>query len=111
MFRSFTLKDLSTNKAKASVERKIREDILSTYPRLEFVLDEIWPKKEASVLLGKTKSKIGAVVLNGELCFFQKEGGKWFPTLRLLHRYPSMMPKMQVDRGAIKFVIKGADVM
>ena len=47
----------SQNKCKSSVERKIREDILESYPRIADVIDEIWPKKEGC-LLGKTKGKI-----------------------------------------------------
>ncbi|CAD7934471.1 unnamed protein product [Amoebophrya sp. A120] len=115
MFRNYTPKDVQTNKAKSSVERKIREDILESYPRLQPVMDLIWPKKNANILLGKTKNKIQLVILDEEVIFFQPDsnnpGKVWFPTLRLLHQYPSMMPKMQVDTGAIKFVLKGADVM
>ena len=33
------------------------------------------------------------------------------PTLRLLHRYPDMMPRMQCDKGAIKHILTGSDVM
>lgn len=33
------------------------------------------------------------------------------PTLRLLHKYPNLLPRMQVDQGAIKFVLSGANVM
>ena len=112
-FRSYSAKEMgSLNKCKSSIERKIREDVLETYPRLEDVIDQFWPKKNDSCSLGKTKSKIQVVCIDNEILFFQKEqGGVWFPTLKLLHRYPSMMPKFRVDKGAIKFVLKGADVM
>lgn len=33
------------------------------------------------------------------------------PTLRLLHRYPDMMKKMQCDKGAIKHILTGSHVM
>ncbi len=33
------------------------------------------------------------------------------PTLRLLHRYPDMMQRMQCDKGAIKHILTGSDVM
>jgi PUA domain protein len=33
------------------------------------------------------------------------------PTLRLLHRYPYMMPHMQCDKGAIKHIMSGSNVM
>ncbi|KAL5249773.1 hypothetical protein ACHWQZ_G018551 [Mnemiopsis leidyi] len=34
-----------------------------------------------------------------------------FVPLRLLHMYPNMLPKVQVDKGAIKFVLSGAHIM
>nr|KYP67454.1 Malignant T cell amplified sequence 1-B [Cajanus cajan] len=35
----------------------------------------------------------------------------YMPTLRLLHQYPNIMKKLQVDRGAIRFVLAGANIM
>jgi PUA domain protein len=49
-----------------------------------------------------------------------QKGNVWFihfvkmdhyiPSLRTLHRYPDLLPKLQVDQGAIKFVIGGANI-
>jgi predicted RNA-binding protein (TIGR00451 family) len=36
---------------------------------------------------------------------------KLFPHLRVLHQFPESLPRVQVDRGAIKFVLNGADIM
>lgn len=33
------------------------------------------------------------------------------PTLRLYHKYPVFLPKLQVDKGAIRFVLSGANIM
>merc|ERR1712146_712745 len=33
------------------------------------------------------------------------------PTLRTLHKYPDILPKYQVDRGPIRFVLSGANIM
>ena len=35
----------------------------------------------------------------------------WVPSLRLLLKDPSLLPHVVVDKGAIKFVVNGADVM
>ena len=43
--------------------------------------------------------------------FFGDKASPVFPTLKILQKYPQMMPALQVDRGAIKFVLKGADIM
>ena len=47
----------------------------------------------------------------GEPTFFQCRQGPFIPTLRLLHRFPDILPKYQVDRGAIRFVLSGANIM
>ena len=35
----------------------------------------------------------------------------WIPTLRLLHQFPFLLPPQMVDKGAIKFVLSGANIM
>lgn len=43
--------------------------------------------------------------------FFNHFDGPFIPTLRLLHKYPTMLPHVQIDRGAIKFLLAGANMM
>merc|ERR1719198_1381191 len=112
MFKGFAAEDVSgQNQVKSSVQRGIRQKIVETYPRIEAVLDShIWTKKDTMVV-AKCKDHISLVVVNGVPLFFQQRDGPWLPTIRVVHQYPSMMPKMQVDKGAIKFVLRGATVM
>ena len=35
----------------------------------------------------------------------------WIPTLRLLHQYHFLLTPQMVDKGAIKFVLSGANIM
>ena len=49
--------------------------------------------------------------LHGVPIFMSDRDGHWFPTLRILHQYPDMMPKLRTDQGAIKFVLSGANIM
>ena len=63
------------------------------------------------MMIGKCTDRISLVVVRDEPLFFQFRDGPYYPTLRLLHRYPSMMPVLRVDKGAIKFVFNGADIM
>merc|ERR1719491_2582275 len=62
-------------------------------------------------MMVKCKDHITMVVIDKVPLFWQQRDGPWLPSLRLLHRFPSMMPKMQVDKGAIKFVLRGANIM
>ncbi|CDJ49337.1 PUA domain-containing, cell cycle regulator protein, putative [Eimeria brunetti] len=111
MMKKFGREDISgQTMMKSSLQRAVRAQILEEYPRLEPVMEQIWPKKAVPVLL-KCQNHISVIVLDGKPLFFQCRGRQWVPTLRLLHEYPFMMPKMQVDIGAVKFVLRGSNVM
>lgn len=43
--------------------------------------------------------------------FFQPLDGPPIPHLRLLHAFPDALPTIQIDRGAIRFVLSGATLM
>ncbi|CDI79169.1 PUA domain-containing, cell cycle regulator protein, putative [Eimeria praecox] len=111
MLKKFGPEEISSQTMmKSSMQRAVRGQILEEYPRLEPVMEQIWPKKASPVLI-KCQNRISLVALDGKPLFFQQRDGQWVPTLRLLHEYPSMMPKMQVDKGAVKFVLRGSNVM
>ncbi len=55
--------------------------------------------------------RVQVIIINGVPLFFSQREDTWFPTLRLLHQYPDMMPKLRADTGAIKFVVSGANIM
>jgi PUA domain protein len=92
---------------KSSAQRAIRQQISEQFPGLE--LEEILPKK--SPLLCKKKDIFQYITVGDEILFFNCFNGHWMPTLLLLHKYPDMMTKVQVDKGAIKFILNGADIM
>lgn len=48
---------------------------------------------------------------HGEQLFFRSREGPWMPTLKMFHRFPFFLPMLQVDRGAIRFVLSGANIM
>lgn len=111
MFKKFTVEEhvSSTSQLKNSVQRGICSSIVAQYPALSECIDQLLPKKGMSV--AKANDNIQLILVNNEVMFFNQDGGPFMPTLRLLHKYPTMMPRMQVDRGAIKFVISGANIM
>lgn len=43
--------------------------------------------------------------------FFQPFDGPPIPHLRLVHAFPAALPTIQIDRGAIRFVLSGAALM
>lgn len=76
-----------------------------------------------------SREHVSILALHGEPLFFQHFDGPYFPVLRLLHRCksevlrtpfyaetslvadPGLLPPVRVDRGAIKFVLAGANIM
>lgn len=100
----------SQNQAKSSIVRGIRTKIAEQYPSLEPFVDEIIPKKEAVSII-KCREHIEIVAIQNELLFFKQRDGPYIPTLRLVHKYPCTLPLLQVDRGAIRFILSGANIM
>ena len=93
--------------------RGIRSSICQQYPWLEEsgVIDVLIPKKEP-VLLAKLGIDVSVAIIGGQALFFQAPFlDLWFPSLRVQHQYPEMMPKLRCDKGAIKFVLSGAMIM
>lgn len=43
--------------------------------------------------------------------FYQPMDGPPIPHLKLLHQFPSALPRIRIDRGAIRFVLSGATLM
>lgn len=82
---------------------------MSQYPALEPVIDELIPKKSHIELI-KCEDKIQLYSVDGEVLFFQKFD-ELIPSLKLVHKFPEAYPTVQVDRGAIKFVLSGANIM
>mmetsp|Transcript_33764 Transcript_33764/g.94079 ORF Transcript_33764/g.94079 Transcript_33764/m.94079 type:complete len:134 (-) Transcript_33764:69-470(-) len=63
------------------------------------------------MLEAKCLNHVQIIVVDGAPLFFNYRSGPWFPTLRLIHKYPHAMKALQVDKGAIRFVMSGANIM
>jgi len=74
------------------------------------LLEHIWPKKEQLVLV-KCREHLSIYSVHGVPLFFQHFDGPFYPTLRLLHKHPNLLPRLQVDRGAIRYLLSGANMM
>ncbi|XP_005186452.1 malignant T-cell-amplified sequence 1 homolog [Musca domestica] len=113
MFKKFEEKESlsSVQQLKSSVQKGIRAKLLETYPHLETHIDLILPKKD-SYRIAKCHDHI-EILLNGagEQIFFRHREGQWMPTLKLLHKFPYFVNMQQVDKGAIRFVLSGANIM
>lgn len=113
MFKKFNDKEnvSGVQQLKSSVQKGIRTKLLDQFPHLNDYIEAILPKKDAFKLV-KCHDHI-EIIANaaGELLFFRQREGPWYPTLKLLHKYPFILPRERVDKGAIKFVLSGANIM
>ncbi|GMT04130.1 hypothetical protein PENTCL1PPCAC_26304, partial [Pristionchus entomophagus] len=113
MFKKFDDKEdvTGTTQLKNSVQKGIRQKLLEQYPMMEPYLNDILPKKENFKLI-KCKDHVELIVAHDNIVQFIKvRDGGYIPTLRLLHKYPDMLPWQRVDKGAIKFVMNGSGIM
>ncbi|KAG7288189.1 hypothetical protein NEMBOFW57_007718 [Staphylotrichum longicolle] len=98
-------------KLKSSIQRSIRNSILSTYPLLTPHIDEVLPKKSSLELI-KLPDRVSLYVIdNNPIVYQQDNNGVLLPHLRLVHRFPACFPTIRIDRGAIRFVLSGATLM
>lgn len=97
-------------KLKSSVQRSLRQSLLSTYPLLTPHIDEIMPKK-ASLESMKLPDRTTLYIVDAVPLFFQQDHPTLLPHLRLVHRFPRAFPSVRIDRGAIRFVLSGATLM
>lgn len=113
-FKNFDpAEDLSgATPCKTSAQRAMVAAILEQYPELSpDTLELVLPKKQQCTLV---KSRDGVVFVVSAVLkapvFFQYREGPYLPTLRFLHMAGDFMRKLGVDRGGVKFVLKGAPV-
>lgn len=110
MFKKFTKEDVhSRSNIKSSVQRGLKTKFVSQFKDLEPVIDAIIPKKSQAILI-KCEDKIQLYSIENEVVVFQ-HFDDLIPALSIVHKYPQCFPRVQVDRGAIKFVLSGANIM
>ncbi|KAM0668506.1 hypothetical protein ACQRIT_000081 [Beauveria bassiana] len=98
-------------KLKSSVQRSLRQALLTTYPLLTPYIDEVLPKK-ASLSSIKLPDRNTLYVIDTTPLFYNlQDSGDILPHLRLVHRFPQCFPSVRIDRGAIRFVLSGATLM
>ncbi|KAG6821091.1 hypothetical protein H0H93_007250 [Arthromyces matolae] len=124
--------------AKSSVQRAIRASILSQWKIEPETLEALWPKKESLIHVKwdcggnpiQSREHVSIYTLHGEPLIIQHFDGPLYPTLRVIHKcqkatdciipkclmkFPSLdpyiLPKVGIDRGAIRYLLAGAPMM
>ena len=115
LFKKFTLESVSQMASTSMKEQKrMRDDLAEQYPMLADFWEEIIPKKQ-ELMLVRCHDQVFMVTHAGttkpEVLFFRHHDGQYLPHLHLLHQYPFILPRVQVDIGGCKYVVSGANVM
>lgn len=126
---SLSVKSGARKQLRSSDSKKIRRRFLETYPSFEASADLWLPttshlhelelkKPQADPDKHPFVFKLYYVQLKGskewDPLFYSDENGKekrLVPHLKLIHRYPDALPRIRIDRGAIRFVLSGANLM
>ncbi len=111
MFKKWDPSECSTStQVKASVQRALKAKICESNPNLEPLIDELLPKKPPLVQY-KAGPHVTIYCRGGEPLFFEHRDGPILPTLRFVHQYPDLWTSYTVDKGAIPFILGGANIM
>jgi PUA domain protein len=88
-------------------------DLAERFPRLRAEeWEEIFPSTQ-SIIFIPCRHGLELIALQSTKAdvLFMRHQDVTLPHLRVLHRYPHMLPRHQVDIGGCKFVLSGANVM
>lgn len=79
------------------IQRGIRAKLVEQYPPLADYIEEILPKKEGFKIL-KCKDHLELIASeDGHIQFIKHRDLPYIPSLRLLHKYPFILPHQQVS--------------
>ncbi len=67
-------------------------------------------RKDSKVEKGFLEDDTAVYFVNGELSFFERENHV-LPFIRILLKNLIILPKITVDKGAVPYMVNGADVM
>ncbi|ETW01250.1 hypothetical protein, variant [Aphanomyces invadans] len=115
MFKRFSVDEHVSNisKVKTSVQRKICQRICEQYPLLDEndgeLMEMLLPKKSPLLVAKCSGTEHLQLVCaeDGTPLFFNMRDGPFLPTLKLLHKLPSMMKVIRADKGLTS---KGGDL-
>jgi len=112
MFKRFNAEETvsSHSNIKSSVQRGIKAKLVELYPRLASIIDELLPKKPPATV-ARCPDHVQVICRDHKPLFFSDRDQNIYPHLRILLKYPGMMRIVRVDRGAIPFVLDGANIM
>ena len=102
----------NTSQLRGSAVRGLKTSIATKFTDMELIVPTLFPA-DIPVMESKLKAPhndISLITVNSIILFIQNSECI-FPHLRILHQYPHLLKTMTVDKGAIRHVISGANIM
>lgn len=100
---------MSSYKIKPLTNKEIKQTVTILEKYVENAA-ELLPKKGKTARYSLSESESGIVVDKSNVIAIEKSGHV-FPSLKIVRKVKMKIPIIKVDIGAIRFVVKGADIM
>ena len=85
--------------------------ICESNEKLEPFIDEILPKKSGLIQYKIAGSFLTLYCSGPTPLFFEHRDNGIMPTLKFVHKYPQIWTVLKVDKGAIPYILGGANIM
>lgn len=90
--------------------KNLKEGILKSMPEFSQIEKDYFAKN-AKIAKLKVDNHLFVYTFNGKPLFFQVPGNQVCPNLILVLEYPDLLPCVYVDEGAVRALLRGADLM
>ena len=95
---------------KNNLLQKLKKEASKYMNGFEQIQDKIFPKKTV-VVVYHLENHLQLYAVEGKPVLFELGSGQVFPHLYIAMTYPGMLPAVYVDDGAVRALLRGADLM
>ncbi|KAL0482561.1 hypothetical protein AKO1_014431 [Acrasis kona] len=116
VFKSFNKNEylssvgIGAGHSQADQKNALKSNIINDIPGLIDHIDNII-SMDSKVRILDYAQDIKVINVDNTPCFFKIKDTPYFPTIFILSKHANLYPIMQTDKGAVKFVLKGANIM
>lgn len=89
---------------------KLKENAIKCMPPIKSIIDDLFPKK-VPVIVYSLENHVKLYAVNDKPVFVELGTGEIFPMLKTAIAYPGLLPTIYVDEGAVRAVLRNADLM
>ena len=95
---------------KNNLLQKLKNDTIESMPAFEGIWPQIFPKKSL-VVVYRLEEHVSLYAVDEKPVLVQLNEGQVIPHLKIAMEYPGLLPCVYVDDGAVKALLRGADLM